>query len=121
MWLGAAGRKLGTGLAWSAIPWRNSIPQSQAEAPVVRPGCASEGHRGAPHHGPQHTVELLPLLPADCCHEGCQLPSSRLQPLYRGWRGPQPWRTPGPERSPACQPSQELVCLCGDPDSELCP
>lgn len=74
-----------------------------------------------PHHGPRNPLELLPLLPADHRRGGSQLPASRLQPLHWEWRGPQLWGHPGPECPPTCQPPQELVCLCGDPDSELCP
>lgn len=93
----------------------------QAEAPVVRRDVPLRATAKCPHHGPKDPLELLPLLPTDHSCGGSQLPSSRLQPLQGDRWGPQPWGTPGPEQPSACQPPQELVCLCGDSDSELCP
>lgn len=71
MRLGAAGRKQGQDRPRRAVPWSGSIPWGPAEAPVVRLGCVSEGSLKVPRHGPQHLLELLPLLPADHSCAGC--------------------------------------------------
>lgn len=104
VWLGAAGRKLGTGpdLGAAGIP-------APGRGASDRAGCASEGHGPAPRHGPRDPLELLPLLPADHSRAGSQLPPSRVQPLHGERRGPQPGGVPGPERPSACQPPQVSV------------
>lgn len=45
MWLGATGRKLGTGPGPALSPGAEAS-RLQTEAPVVGLGCASEGHCG---------------------------------------------------------------------------
>lgn len=62
---GGCCRKLGTGPPASAVPWSSGIPCSTQRR--QRPGRdvplrATAEH---PYHGPQHALELLPLLPAD--------------------------------------------------------
>lgn len=61
-------RRVAGGCRQEAGDLTGVVPGVAASPPVPRPVCASEGRHGAPHHGPQHPLELLPLLPADC---GC--------------------------------------------------
>ena len=106
MWLGAAGRKLGTG---PAVPQSSGIPPTPRSRQRRQWSGQDVPLRAAaerPHHGPRNPLELLPLLPASHRRGGSKLPSSRLQPLHWEWRGPQLWGHPGPECPPTCQPPQ---------------
>lgn len=63
MWLGAAGRKLGTGP--DPRPLEQQASPLQAKAPVVRRDEPLRATAERPHHGPQDPLDLLPLLPTD--------------------------------------------------------
>lgn len=108
MWLGAATGSRGQDPA-SAVPRSSGIPCSRQRRQRSGWDVPLRATAEPPHHGPQHSLELLPLLPADHSRGGRQLLPSRLQPLHRGRRSPQSWGTPGPERPPACQPPQVRV------------
>lgn len=69
MWLGAAGRKLGTGPD-RAVPRSSGIPRSRQRRQWSGWDVPLRATAERPHHGPQHFLELLPLLPADHSCEG---------------------------------------------------
>lgn len=62
MWLGAAGRKLGTG---PAVPRISGIPRSRQRRQWSGQDVPLRATTERPRHGPRNPLELLPLLPAD--------------------------------------------------------